>query len=209
MWNAEALEVRCAKDTDGGHVVGADDGGWLSGECPEFAEADDAALQRVIALDNPLSIDGESLRAHRVLEVGLASDGRVQFVRTGEEADFAVPYGDEMVNRCADTGAVVEEDGAGCGLGEFEFCEDDRDVVEGKLIENGFFFTEGEHGDAVDFALEHAADTVGEDGGITVGGADKDLVAIGNGDLFEALDQFGEEGIGNVFDDYAEEAAAA
>ena len=65
------------------------------------------------------------------------------------------------------------------------------------------------HGDALDLALEHAADAGGEDGGIAVGGADEDLVAVGDGDLFKALDELGEEGVGDVFNDDAEEAAAA
>ncbi len=56
---------------------------------------------------------------------------------------------------------------------------------------------------------KHAARAGGQHGGIAVGGADENLVAVRDGDLFEALDQFGEEGIGDVFDDDAEEAAAA
>ena len=65
------------------------------------------------------------------------------------------------------------------------------------------------HGHAFDFALEHAADAGGQDGGIAVGGTDEDFVSVGDGDLFEALDQLGKEGVGDVFNDDAEEAAAA
>ena len=65
------------------------------------------------------------------------------------------------------------------------------------------------HGHALDLALQHAADAGGEHGGIAVGGTDQDLVAVGDGDLFKALDQLREEGVGDVFNDDAEEAAAA
>ena len=82
-------------------------------------------------------------------------------------------------------------------------------VVERELIEHGLFFAEGEHRDAFHFALEHAAHAGGEHGGIAVGRADQNLVAVGDGDLFEALDQFREERIGDVFNDDAEKAAAA
>ena len=45
--------------------------------------------------------------------------------------------------------------------------------------------------------------------GVAVRGTDQNLVAVGNRDLLEALDQLREEGVGNVLDDDAEQAAAA
>ncbi len=78
----------------------------------------------------------------------------------------------------------------------------------GKLVEDRLFFAEGQHGHAFNLALKHAAHAGGEDGGIAVGGADQDFIAVGHGDLFKALDELGEEGIGDVFDDDAEDAAA-
>ena len=64
------------------------------------------------------------------------------------------------------------------------------------------------HGDAVNLALQHAADTAAEHDRVAVGGADENLISVGDGDLFEALDQLGEEGIGDVLNDDAENAAA-
>ena len=78
-----------------------------------------------------------------------------------------------------------------------------------QLVQHRLFLAEGEHGNALDLALQHAADTAGEHGRVTVRAADQDLVSVGDGDLFKALDQFGKEGVGDVFDDDAEEAAAA
>ncbi len=106
-------------------------------------------------------------------------------------------------------GGVVEQDGAGLGIVELELGKHDGNVAIDELIEHRFFFAEGHDGDAFDLALEHAANAGGQHGRIAVGGADQNLVAVGHGDLFEALDQFGEERIGDVFNDDAEEAAAA
>jgi len=81
--------------------------------------------------------------------------------------------------------------------------------VKGELVEYRLFFTEGEDSDSVNFALQHAAYAVGQDGGIAVGGTDQNFVAVGYGDFFEALDQLREEGVCDVFNDDAKKAAAA
>ena len=62
-----------------------------------------------------------------------------------------------------------------------------------ELVEHRLLFAEGQHGHAFDFALEHAAHAGGQHGGIAVGGADQNFVAVGHCDLFEALDQFREK----------------
>ena len=77
-----------------------------------------------------------------------------------------------------------------------------------ELIEHRLFFAEGHDGDAFHLALEHAAHAGGQHGRIAVGGTDQDFVAVGYGNLFEALDQLREERIGDVLNDDAEEAAA-
>ena len=78
-----------------------------------------------------------------------------------------------------------------------------------QLVEDRLFLAEGEHGDALDLALQHAANAAGQHGRVAVRGADQDLVAVGDRDLFKALDQLGKEGVGDVFNDDAEEPAAA
>jgi len=45
--------------------------------------------------------------------------------------------------------------------------------------------------------------------GLLLEEADQNLVAVGHGHFLEALDQLREEGIGNVFNNDAEKAAAA
>jgi len=96
---AEALEVGRAKDTDCGHVVGAENGGWLSGERLEFTEADHAAFQGVIALDDPFLLDGKFLGAHRIFKVVLTRDGGMKLVRTSEETDLGMSDGCEVMDR--------------------------------------------------------------------------------------------------------------
>ena len=53
------------------------------------------------------------------------------------------------------------------------------------MIEYRLFFAEGEYGNAFDLPFEHAAHTCGEGDGIAIGGADQDLVAVGDSDLFK------------------------
>ncbi len=152
---------------------------------------------------------GKSGGLHGGAEVVFARDGRVETVRAGEKSDGAMPETGEMANGGVNAGGVVEKNGAGLGIVELELGKNDGNAAVHELIEHGFFFAEGHHGHAVDLALQHAARAGGQDGGIAVGGADQNLVAARDGDLFEALDQLGEEGIGDVFDDDAEQAAAA
>jgi len=64
-----------------------------------------------------------------------------------------------------------------------------------ELIEHWLFFAKGEHGNALDFSLEHATHAGGEGGGIAIGRTDQDLVAVGNGNLFKALDKLGKNGL--------------
>ena len=116
---------------------------------------------------------------------------------------------DKMIDGGVNAGGVIEQDGAGLGIVELELCEDDGHVAVDELIEDRLFFAEGHDGDALDLALQHSADAGGEDDGIAVGRADQNLVAVGDGDLFKALNEFGKEGVGDVFNDDAEEAAAA
>ena len=84
----------------------------------------------------------------------------MQLVGAGKEADFAVSEGGEVMDGCADPGTVIKQDGAGFRLGQFEFGENDRDIVERELVEYRFLFTESEDCDAVHLARrarEHAA----------------------------------------------------
>src|ERR1700743_2405756 len=149
---------------------------------------------------------------HGCSKVIFAGDGGVQGMRAGEKADLAVAELGEMLNRGTDAGGVVKQDGGGFFVLQLEFSQDERDAVLRELIElveYRFLFAEGEHGHTFDLTLDHAADAGGEHIGIAVGGAAEDLVFVRDGDLLEALDQLREERVGDVFDDDAEEAAAA
>jgi len=130
-------------------------------------------------------------------------------MRAGQESDGLVTKIDEMTNGLMNAGGVIEENRAGFGIVDFKLCEHDRHAAVRELIEHWLFLAEGHDGNAIDLALEHAASACGQYGGIAIGGANENLIAVRDGDLFEALDQFGEEWIGNVLDDDAENAAAA
>src|ERR1039458_9262025 len=130
-------------------------------------------------------------------------------MRPGKKTDVAMPEFDQVRYSRVKAGSVVEQDGAGLGVIQFELRQDHGNVVVGELVEHWLLFAKGEHRNALDLALEHAAHTGGEDGGIAVGGADENFVAMGNCDLLKALDQLREEGIVNVFNDDSKEPTAA
>jgi hypothetical protein len=77
-------------------------------------------------------------------------------------------------------------------------------VAMHQLIEHRLFLAEGHHGHAFHLALQHAAHAGGEHGRVAVRRADQNLVSVRHGDLFKALDQLREEGVGNVFNNDAQ-----
>src|SRR5579862_1465765 len=133
----------------------------------------------------------------------------MNLVGAGQEGDPAMSQLGEMTYRRTNPGFVIEKDGAGFGIAQVKLCEDNGDIVECKLVENRLFLAEGEHGHAFDLALNHAAHAGGQHRGIAVRGTDENLVAMRHRDLFKALDQFGKERVGDVFDNNPQDSAAA
>ncbi len=107
-------------------------------------------------------IDGQIGCLHGGAKVVFAGDGGVQLVRPGEEGDFAVAELDEVIDCRANAGGIVEQNGAGLGSVEPELGQHDGHIVVGQLVEHRLFFAEGEHGYALNLALEHAAHAGGE-----------------------------------------------
>jgi hypothetical protein len=114
-----------------------------------------------------------------------------------------------VLHRLADAVVVVDLEDADAGAVRADVDEDQRNFAFGELVEQGLFEAEGHDGDAFDFALQHAADAVRHALGIVVGGADQNLVAVFDGDVFKALNEFRKEGVGDFRDQQAEELAAA
>ena len=85
MGDAEAFHVCGAQDADGGHVVGADDGRGARGEGLQLAVAGDASFEGVVALDDPLFLEGEAGGLDGGAEVVFAGDGGMEFVGAGKE----------------------------------------------------------------------------------------------------------------------------
>jgi len=126
-----------------------------------------------------------------------------------DERDIFVPQPDQMLHALQYAVMVVDLEQADARPVRPDVDEDERHFAFGELIEQRLFDPEGHDGYAIDFALEHAADAVRHAPGFVVGGADEDFVAIGDGDIFKPLDQLGEERIGDLGDDEAEELAAS
>ena len=65
LGHAQALHVSGAQHADSCHVIGADDAVGRAGKRPQFVEACDAALERVVALDDPVFLHWQSCLLHR------------------------------------------------------------------------------------------------------------------------------------------------
>ena len=163
----------------------------------------------MVALDHPILLDSQSEGFHRRTEVVFAGDRRVQPVRAGQEGDLAVAQPRQMVHRRMNTRGVVEENGGGLVSIEMKFSQNHGNVVVHQLVQDRLLLAEGEYGYPLHFALQHAADTVGQNDGVAIRGADQNLVPVGDRDLLKALDQLWEKGVGNVFNNDPEKTAAA
>ena len=95
------------------------------------------------------------------------------------------------------------------GSSRLELGQHDGHVAVHQLVQDRLFLAEGHHRHAFHLALQHAADAGGQNRGVAVRGTDQNLVSVGHRDLFKALDQLREEGVGDVFNNDAENAAAA
>src|ERR1035437_3878511 len=209
LGHAQAFHVSCAEHTDGGHVVGADDGCRARRECLQLAVACHAAFERVVALDDPFFLEGQLRRLHCRAEIVFARNGGVELVRAGKKGNLAVTQFDKVIDGRMNACGVVEQDGTGLGVIELELGEHDGHVAVHKLVGDRLFFAEGHYGNALNFTLEHAADAGGKNLWVAVGGTYQDFVSVSHSDLFEILNEVREEGIADVFNDDAEEAAAA
>lgn len=208
LGNTEAALLKCAKGADGGHIVGAEDRGGRVRQGKEGGYTMHAAFELVIALENEVFAGGAAGLLHGGEEGLAAKEGGVLLEGAGDETDVAVAEVGEVLDRLQHALAVVDEEDVLGKAGVGDVNEDHGDVAMQKLVEDGVFNAKGHHGDAVDVALNHAAEAVLEFG-VVVGGADKKLIAAIDGGSLEALDELGEEGIGDVGDKESEEAAFA
>ena len=154
-------------------------------------------------------LSGDAALLQRGGKCGEARLSGVQPCRSADEGDVSVSQRGEMLHALADAVVVVHFEQADAWALRPYVDEDQGNFAFGELIEQGLFDAEGHDGYAFDLALQHAANAVGHAFGIVVGGADEDLVAVFDGDIFKSLDQLGEERIGDFGDDKAEELAAA
>jgi hypothetical protein len=95
------------------------------------------------------------------------------------------------------------------GVVGFELGKHHGHAAVHELIEDRLFFAKGQTATPSTLRSSMRRAHVGKHGRVAVGGADQNLVATGDGDLFKALDQLRKEGVGDVLNDDAEEAAAA
>jgi hypothetical protein len=136
-----------------------------AGQRLQLRKAGHAALERVVALDDPLLLDGQARVLHGRAKVVFARDGRVQLVRPGEKGDLAVAQIDQVMNGRANAGRVVEQNGADLGIVEAKLGQHHGNVAMHQLVEHRLFRAEAQHRHALHLALQHAADAGGQNRG--------------------------------------------
>lgn len=205
--NAEAALLKCAESSDGGHVVGAEDGrGWMR-ETQQSRHSVHAAFELMIAFEDEVFAGDAAASLHGGEKGMTAQKGGVFFERAGDEADVTVSERYKMLEGFEHALAVVDEQDVLRELGVGDVDEDHGDVSVRKLVEDGIFDAEGHDRDAVDVALDHAPEAVLELG-VVVGGADEEFVAVLDGGTLKALDELGEKRVGDVGDKEADETGA-
>ena len=206
---AEAGAVKLMEHADGCHVVGAHDGCWAGIGGEELLHSCNTALEGVVPFDEPFGMRRDAALFERIGEGGNAGLGGVEMKRTGDESDISVAQSAKVLYALPDAVVIVHFEHADAGAFWADVDEDEWNISFGKLIEQRRFDAEGHDGYAVDLALNHAADALVHAVGVVVGRTDQDLVAVLNGDVFEALKEFGKEGVGDLGDDEAEYLAAS
>ena len=175
----------------------------------EALHGGDTAFEGVISLQNPLRADDQAALPHGARKRQEPGLGRVEPARPGDEAHARVAKGYQMLDGLTDSLLVIDLEDADARAVGTDIDENERNLAFGQLVEKRLLDAEGHHGHALDFALDHSPDAVVHALGVVVGGAHEDFVAVLDGDIFKALNQFGKEGIGDFGDEQAEEAAAA
>jgi hypothetical protein len=194
---------------DRGHIVGAQDGRRPVGQSENLLHGVAASVQRVIALHEPIRIALQTDAAHTVDERGLSGGGGAKPKRPGNESDPAMAQNGKVLHGLVDAGPIVHREKAAERPRRSCVDEHDRDVLRREPFEQKVLDAKRHHGYAVDLALEHAASTDLHLLAFVVGAGDENLVAAFHGDLLELLDEFGEERIGDLGDNHAQQPAAA
>ena len=108
--DAQAGAVELVQDADGGHVVGAHDGGghllFVCGE--EALHAGDSAFHGVVPFDDPRGVGSDAALLERGGKCGEARLGGVESGGSADECDISVAQCGEMLHALTDAVVVVD-----------------------------------------------------------------------------------------------------
>ena len=127
---------------------------------------------------------------------------------SGDERDIAMAQRGQVLHTLADAVVIIDFEQADAGTVRPLIDKHHGDVALGELLQQRLLDAERHHRDSLGLALQHAPDAQRHARRVVVGGADQDLVAILDGDIFESLNEFREEWIGDFRNDQAKEPGA-
>lgn len=208
--DVDAAAREGADGSDGGEVVGADDRGGQRLAREDAFHAAHSTLDGMVAFEEPADAGSAAGFAERAEERLFAELCGELGERAADEGDFSMAEGSQVLHGFADSALVVDAQGAGMRTGGRVVDIDERNVRElaGELAAVGFFLSEGQDGGAVDAALAQGVQAAANAIMVVAEGAGDDFVAIRRGLIFECLDEFGKEGVGEVGDEQSKPMAA-
>src|ERR1039458_8694202 len=106
----------------------------------------------------------------------------------GNESDAAMAEGGQMLYGLTDSFGIVDLEDANVWQAGAGVDKNEGKLALNQLLDQILFNAEGHDGDAVDVALEHAADERLGAFRLIAGGTDEDFVPLGDGEVFELLD---------------------
>src|SRR6185437_3822549 len=148
--------------------------------------------------DQVVRIHCEADFFHGFDESALPSHGRLQYQRTGNKRDAFMTKRREVLNGLANAMLIVDADIADSRKRRPDVDEDEGDLASFQIVEERLFHTERYDGNAFDAALDHPANGERDSLGIVDRGSGEDFVVVLDGDVFESLNDFREERVGNL-----------
>ena len=129
--------------------------------------------------------------------------------RSSYKRDARVPQGGEVLYRLTNSVLIVDPDiGDSRDIGS-HVDEDQRNLTETKVLQQGFFHAEGEDRHPIHPAFDHAAHRRFHPFWIMHGRGQKDFVVVLDGEILEGLNDLREKWIGNFGNDQPQDAAPA